>query len=169
MIRGLYSAATALQVASEQQEVTAYNLANSNMPGYRERGLVFESFDRVLGRAATATGDVTGARTAQTYHDFRPGAIQQTGDPYDLALADPDRFFVLNSPSGFIYTRNGSFIRGADGQITSREGYPLQGDDGPINIPPETIQFTIASDGSITTDGQQAGQPAWCGSRTPDS
>ena len=91
MIRGMYSAASALVVASEQQEVTAANLANATVPGYRERGLVFESFDRILGRAEPPTGDIVGARSVQTYHDFRPGPLQQTGNPFDLALGDPDR------------------------------------------------------------------------------
>jgi flagellar basal-body rod protein FlgF len=157
MLRGLYSAASALQIASEQQEVISYNLANSTMPGYRARGLVFESFDRVLGRVADPTGDIVGARTVQTYHDFQPGSIQRTDDPYDLALGEPDRFFVLSGPNGPIYTRNGTFNRAANGQLVSQGGYVLQGEDGPVNVPADTIKFNIASDGSITIDGQPAG------------
>jgi flagellar basal-body rod protein FlgF len=154
MIRGMYSAASALVVASEQQEVTAYNLANSTMPGYRERGLVFETFDRVLGRAIEPTGDIVGARTAQTYNNFQPGPLQQTGQPYDLALGDPDRFFVLTGPNGPVYTRNGTFFRTAQGQLVSQAGYPLQGENGPIAFPADANQITIASDGSVTVDGQ---------------
>lgn len=158
MIRGLYSAASALQVASEQQEVIAYNLANSSMPGYRARGLVFESFDQVLGRASSPTGDIVGARTLQSYIDFRPGSFQYTGDPYNLALGETDHFFVLNGPSGPLYTRNGSFFRGNNGQIVSQAGYTLQAEDGPVTIPPETVDFHVASDGSLTADGQPAGR-----------
>src|SRR6266542_3279392 len=119
MIRGMYSAASALVVASEQQEVTAYNLANSTTHGYRQRGLVFETFDRVLGRTAEPTGDLTGARTVQAYHDFRPGPLQQTGHPYDLALGEADRFFVLTGPEGPVYTRNGTFARTSQGRLVS--------------------------------------------------
>ncbi len=158
MIRGLYSAASALQVATEQQEVTAYNLANSTMPGYRERGLVFESFDRVLGRIDTPTGDIVGARTVQAYNDFRPGSIQETGNPYDLALAETDRFFVLTTPNGPVYTRNGSFHPDTNGQLVSQGGYVLQGQDGPITIPRDATNFNIASDGSITANGEPIGQ-----------
>lgn len=157
MIRGMYSAASALVVASEQQEVTAYNLANSTMPGYRERGLVVESFDRELGRAVPPTGDIVGARTVQAYHDFRPGSLQQTGQPYDLALGEPDRFFVLAGPNGPLYTRNGVFFRTADGQLVNEAGYALQGDNGPISFTPNTNQVIIASDGSVTGDGQPLG------------
>lgn len=157
MIRGMYSAASALVVASEQQEVTAYNLANATSPGYRERGLVFETFDRILGRATEPTGDLTGARTVQAYHDFRPGPLQQTGHLYDLALGDPDRFFVVNGPNGPLYTRNGSFNRTADGRLVTPSGYALLGENGPITFPPDALQINIAGDGSIMVDGQPTG------------
>lgn len=157
MIRGIYSAGSALVIASEQQEVTAHNLAHSSTPGYRERGLVFETFDRVLGRTADAAGDIVGARTARAYHDFRPGPIQQTGHPYDLALADPDRFFVLAGPGGPVYSRNGNFELSAQGRLVSQGGYALQGDTGNIDIPEGTTRVVIAQDGSITADGQPLG------------
>jgi flagellar basal body rod protein FlgG len=153
----MYSAASGLVVASEQQEVTAYNLANVSTPGYRERGLVFETFDRVLGRTAQPTGDIVGARTAQAFHDFRPGAVQQTGNPYDLALGEPDRFFVLAGPNGPLYTRNGTFFRTAQGQLVSQAGYPLQRGNGPLTFPPTTTQLLIAPDGSVTADGNPLG------------
>jgi flagellar basal-body rod protein FlgF/flagellar basal-body rod protein FlgG len=157
MIRGMYSAASALVVASEQQEATAANLANATVPGYRERGLVFESFDRVLGRAVPPTGDIVGARSVQAYHDFRPGSLQQTGHPYDLALGDPESFFTLAGPNGPLYTRNGTFYRTPEGQLVSQGGYALLGDTGNVSFPPTAVEVVIASDGSVTADGQPIG------------
>ncbi len=81
MLRGLYGAATALVAAGEQQEVTAHNLAHASTPGYKSIGTISETFDRVLGRTMQETGDLTGVHTAGVYHDFRPGALQQTGNP----------------------------------------------------------------------------------------
>lgn len=157
MLRGMYSAASGLVVASELQEVTAYNLSNTTQPGFRERGVVFETFDRALGRATEPLGETLGARTAQTYHDFRPGPLQQTGHTYDLALSDPDRFFVLEGPNGPLYTRNGTFYRTSEGRLVGPGGYPLQGANGPLTIPPDANQVNIASDGSVTADGQPLG------------
>jgi flagellar basal-body rod protein FlgF len=157
MIRGMYSAASALVVASEQQEVTAYNLANATAAGYRERGLVFETFDRVLGRTEEPTGDIVGARTVGAYHDFRPGPLTQTGHPYDLALGDQDRFFVLTGPNGPLYTRNGTFYRTSEGRLVSPGGYPLQGTNGVLNIPADATQVNVGTDGSVTADGEPVG------------
>jgi flagellar basal body rod protein FlgG len=153
----MYSAASGLVVASEQQEVVAYNLANSTAPGYRQRGLVVESFDRVLGRTLAPTGDIVGARVSQTYHDFRPGALQQTGNPFDLALGEPDRFFVLTGPDGPLYTRNGTFTRSQQGRLLSPGGYALQGENGPLTFPADATRINIASDGSVTADDQPIG------------
>jgi flagellar basal body rod protein FlgG len=157
MIRGLYSAASGLVVASEQQEMTAANLANVNHAGYRQRGLVVETFDRVLGRTTDPTGDITGARTVRAYNDFRPGPVRQTGQPFDLALGDPDRFFVLSGPNGPLYTRNGNFFRTAQGQLVSPGGYALQGDNGRLTFAPDATRITVGTDGSVTADGQPNG------------
>lgn len=158
MFRGMYAAASGLVAATEQQEVTAYNLAHSSTPGYRERGLVYETFDRVLGRVGDSTGDLTGTRVQQAYHDFSPGPIHQTLQPYDLALAEADRFFVLRGPNGPLYTRNGTFVRTARGELVSQSGYPLQGDTGNLSFKPDIRQLNIASDGSVTADGEQIAQ-----------
>jgi flagellar basal body rod protein FlgG len=158
MIRGLYSAATGLQTAAEHHEVTAYNLANASAPGYRQRGVVTETFDRVLGRTEAATGDIVGSRVTGTYHDFRPGPLQLTKNPFDLALAEPDQFFTLTGPNGPLYTRNGAFRLGREGRIVSESGYVLRGEQGPIQVPPETIQLEVASDGTVVADGVEIGR-----------
>ncbi len=157
MLRGMYAAASGLVVASELQEQTAYNLSNTNQPGFRARGAVFETFDRSLGRATEPTGESLGSRTAEAYHDFRPGPLQQTGHTYDLALSDPDRFFVLDGPNGPLYTRNGSFFRTAAGQLVSQAGYALQGEGGPLAVPANATQVVVAGDGSVSADGAPVG------------
>ncbi len=158
MLRGLYSAASGLQAASEQHEVTAYNLANASMPGYRQRGVVTESFDRALGRAQTAVGDIVGSQVTATYNDFRPGAFQLTNNPFDLALAEPDQFFTLTGPNGPLYTRNGTFRLSPQGTLVSESGYAVRGEEGPIKIPPESIKINIAQDGFVTADGIEVGR-----------
>jgi len=158
MIRGLYAAATGLQVASEQQDVTAHNLSHVSTPGYRQRGVTFETFDRTLGRDDPPVGDITGARVSGVFHDFRPGPLQQTGHPYDLALAEPDQLFTLDGPNGRLYTRSGAFRLDAQGRLVSQGGYPVRGEDGPITAPPEASRILIASDGTVTADGEPAGR-----------
>ncbi len=158
MVKGLYSAATALVTADERQQVTAHNLSHSSTPGYRQRGVASETFDRALGRATPPTGDIVGTRIVGAYHDFRPGPLQQTGHPYDLALSDADHFFVLAGPNGPLYTRNGTFYPSAAGQLVSQSGYPLQAELGPLTFPANAVRLNVASDGTVTADGVPVGR-----------
>src|SRR5262249_38251395 len=146
MLRGIYSAASGLQLATENQEVISYNLANSTVPGYRQRGLVFESFDRELGRAITETGDSVGARVASSYTDFRAGPIHHPDNPSDLALSEPDQFFTLAGANGTVYSRAGNFRISPQGDLLSQSGYPVIGDNGPINVPADAQRVSIAKD-----------------------
>jgi flagellar basal-body rod protein FlgF len=154
MIRGMYSAATALDVAEQRQEVTAENLAHLSTPGYRARGIRVESFGEALNKAAAgeANNALSGVRVAGSYTDFQPGAIRKTGAPYQLALQG-EGFFALQGPKGTIYTRNGSFHLSPDGQILSEGNYPLLGANGPVSIPPDSENVAIGRDGSIQIDG----------------
>ena len=159
MFRGLYAAATALDAAAQAQDVTADNLANVTTTGYRQRGVTFETFDRILGRAVEPAGDYVGTRLDRVFHDFRPGPNQPTGAPLDVALAEADKFFVVTGPDGGrLLTRNGSFKLNDQGLLVTQGGYPVQGDAGNISIPPGTAAIHISSDGGVSADGNPLGR-----------
>jgi flagellar basal-body rod protein FlgF len=153
MIRGMYSAASALDAAMQRQTVNAENLAMMSNPGYRGKGIVFESFDRALDAAGAG---INGVSAGQVYTNFQAGQFQQTGSPYHLAL-DGEAFFSLQTPRGEVYTRNGTFHRGPGGEILSEGNYPLLGAGGPITVPADAVDIAIGSDGKITADGNAVG------------
>jgi flagellar basal body rod protein FlgG len=160
MIRGLYSAATALDVAVQRQEITAENLAHLSTPGYRAKGIQVESFGSALDQVSAGSEPTPanfGVRVASSYTSFQPGAIRQTGAPYQLAL-EGEGFFALQGPQGVIYTRNGSFHLAQDGRILSAGDYPLLGANGPITIPPDSGRVMIGRDGSVQADGSTVDQ-----------
>jgi flagellar hook-basal body protein len=158
MFRGLYAAATALEAAQQAHQTTADNLANSSTPGYRQKGVRFESFDRVLGRDTSPTGDIVGTQLSATFTDFRPAALNLTGNPLDLALSEADQFFVVQGPSGPLYTRDGGFRMTAGGRVVTTAGYPLLGEGGPVEVPPNAANINVATDGGVTADGVPAGR-----------
>jgi flagellar basal-body rod protein FlgF len=158
MFRGLYAAATGLDAAAQAQEVTAENLANVTTPGYRQRGVTFETFDRALDRAVPPAGDYVGTRLDRVYHDFRPGPMQQTGAPLDVAIADGDKFFSVNGPDGRLLTRNGTFKLNDQGVLVTQGGYTVQGDNGPISVPRGTATIHVSSDGGVSADGVPVGR-----------
>jgi len=148
----MYSAATAMQVATRSHDINSHNLAHSSVPGYRNRGVVFQTFDRALNQAAGTGQPLAGADVDHGYSDFTPGTIHYTGSSLDVALSG-DGFFVLQGTNGPLYTRNGVFHRQPDGQLVNAGGLPVLGQSGPITIPAQAANIAIADDGSVSADG----------------
>ena len=89
--------------------------------------------------------------------DLAQGTIQNTGRPLDIAL-DGKGFFVVNGPSGALYTRDGSFRIAATGNVVTKEGYALQLSDGtPLKL--QTADgLDISRDGTVMQRGQIVGR-----------
>jgi flagellar basal-body rod protein FlgF len=156
MIQGVYSAATAMDIASQAQETTAQNLAHLNVPGYRARGLAFQTFENTLADQ-TGSPNLYGTQVGRQFSNFEGGPVQYTGSPLDLAV-DGNNFFVLQGPNGPLYSRNGIFSLNPNGQLISQSGLPVMGQGGPLTIPPTAGPLQISSDGSITANKNVVGR-----------
>ncbi|HEY8490775.1 MAG TPA: flagellar hook-basal body protein [Dehalococcoidia bacterium] len=137
MIRGLYTAAAGLITGLRRQESLANNLANVNTTGYKADVNALRSFPAVLVtevdggplpvRLPTAQllGVLgTGVLFEERGIDFSQGPLVQTGRDLDLALQG-DGFFVLQGPNGPVYTRDGHFLRDANGLLVNADGLPV--------------------------------------------
>jgi flagellar basal-body rod protein FlgF len=151
----------------EKLEILANNLANANTPGFKRLLTTFDSV-QPQSRQPVALDPETRTEPSlrpiqpgsllrmRTALDLKPGPIQITDNPLDVAI-DGEGFFVVRTPQGEQYTRNGSFTLDAEGRITTREGLPVLGDGGPIEIPSGS-HIEIASDGSVTANGSSVGR-----------
>ena len=143
MIRGLYSAAGGMLATSHQQDVAAQNLAHAGKPGYRREVLRFD--------ASGGADDFVGP-SVSLHADQTPGGFEQTGNPLDVALSGPG-MFVVEGPSGPMYSRSGVFQLNSTGQLVTSEGFAVQGGGGAITLPANTTAITITNNGSIVADG----------------
>ncbi|MCK9518587.1 MAG: flagellar hook-basal body protein [Dehalococcoidia bacterium] len=164
MIKGLYSAFTAMDAAWRYQDVLANNIANANTAGYKREIAAKQSFADVLisqqagvpaplpSRIDAIVGQIgTGSFIAEFSTDFSSGPLQQTGNELDLAT---DRgFFAVEAPGGeLFYTRDGRFGRDANGDLVTSHGYyVLDVAGGRINLPAGAVE--VDSDGVITSGG----------------
>jgi flagellar basal-body rod protein FlgF len=91
--------------------------------------------------------------------DFSQGSLIETGRSLDFALCGKG-FFVIETPDGPLYTRNGMFRLDQNGQIVDSAGRIIAGEAGPISIPPDAglSQISVSSDGSISAAGVPAGK-----------
>lgn len=146
MDRLIYTSMTGASHVMHQQAHVAENLANANSPGFRAQ---INSF-----RAVPLVGEGLPTRTfvvdSTVGTDFRPGPMQQTGRSLDVAL-DGKGWFAVQMPDGTeAYTRNGSFQVTPNGVLQTRSGLNVQGDAGPISVPPDT-EVTFSRDGTLST------------------
>lgn len=150
----LYQTYSALSSKLQALSVLANNLSNVNSVGYKADRL----FDEILYKAAG--GDSRAGKGVPVTHsrsaiDFTPGPIQETGNPLHLALLG-EGFFVLNTPKGTRYSRQGNFQVGNDGQLQTVDGNPVLGESGTIQIP--NGQIEIDNTGHITAGGVEVAQ-----------
>ncbi len=138
------------------------NLANVATVGYKQDKVVFRTNPRdQLPEAGLSPLPVAEqvispyAPPMQQTLDFTQGPLQQTGNPLDVAIEGPG-FFKVQTPQGIRYTRKGSFTLDSRGVLSTSEGYPVLGQGGPITIDGSRIE--IHRDGTITVDGDEAGQ-----------
>jgi flagellar basal-body rod protein FlgF len=162
MSGSIYLAASGAMLEQMRLEVLANNIANVGTPGFKQDLPIFRvsapSQDPLA--ASTGTGeDSTAIQEIQPYTppfdyrtDFSTGALQKTGNPLDLALVG-NGFFVIRTPEGERYTRQGSFRLNDEGVLCSQDGYPVLGQGGEIAI--DGRQVAVGQDGSIEVDGQQ--------------
>ena len=157
MIKSMRTAATGM--ASQQMNVDniANNLANVNTTGFRKskiefQDVLYQNFRRA-GSASAIGVQVPvelaigyGARPAATVRNFGTGDLQQSGNPFDMAI-EGDGFFQVQRPDGSTaYTRDGTFKLSADGSIVTSDGYFMLPE---VSIPEDAVSVSIGRDGTL--------------------
>jgi len=80
--------------------------------------------------------------------DYQQGAIESTGNTYDLAIVG-DGFFALDTPDGVRYSRNGAFFKNSQGYLQDIRGYNLLDATGnPIRIPANIADSSVTITGA---------------------
>jgi flagellar basal-body rod protein FlgF len=153
MDSGYYAAMTGLVARTQALDTAAANLANAQTPGYRAEREFFRSvllgpdaLDSQLGQTVNNYGLLGGDRLSMAQ-----GALEQTGNPLDLAIEGLG-FFMVQTPQGVRYTRDGSFHRAQSGQLVTEADEPVLTAAGQtISIPPGEV--SVGADGTVSVAG----------------
>jgi flagellar basal-body rod protein FlgF len=152
MDRAVYIAMTGAKNNMLSQTSHSNNLANA-------RTYAFKS-DWAQARAIPVWGEHHPSRafslTERPASDFNDGALIETGNELDTAIAGDGFFAVLDAEGVEAYSRRGDFSVTPLGELINGSGQPIIGEGGPIVLPPyEKVE--IAGDGTISIRPSGAG------------
>lgn len=134
MIKGLYSSSNGMPPMLVRMEVIANNLANMNTSGFKRDGMFIQMMKDPGIAPEASSGELTTRLNVERTINFGEGNLNSTGNPLDLAVQGKG-YFVVQTPQGERYTRNGNFSIALDGTLTTNEGYPVAGVEGRIRFP----------------------------------
>ncbi len=142
MDRSIFVALTGAMAQQKRLEVASYNIANADTTGYKKQANLFQAtFTDALKAYPVDDGiDI----------DMTQGAIRNTGNKLDLAMMG-DGLFVVKTPQGERYTRQGDFTINLDGILTTKEGFPVLGEGGEIRITGKDTEIVVNDAGGIST------------------
>lgn len=173
MVRGIYTGASGMLAEQTRLDTISNNLANVDLEGYKRDVTIEKAFPELLIRRLADDGvykhplgsaDVapvvgrigTGVEVNELFTEFEQGAMKQTENDFDVAL-DGKGFLTVKTPDGERLTRNGSFTLGKEGFLETKDGFPVMGEHGPIQV--KANNFTIDKDGNVFINQSLADDP----------
>ena len=138
-----------------EQERVANNLANVNTVGYKRD----RTFTEALEEYVDEEGAPRSERLTAQWADAAQGAMESTGNPLDVAI-DGEGFFAFSDEETgeTVYARAGRLSLDAEGTLRDLAGRAVEGEGGPVQLPPSGGAININRSGEITIDGQSVGR-----------
>jgi flagellar basal-body rod protein FlgG len=174
MIQALYTAATGMNAQQTVLDTSSNNLANVNTTGFKRMLTQFQDLiyldQRMPGSIAQQgmplpDGLQVGHGVAVSANEkvFTTGTLNNTSNPYDMAI-DGDGFFQVTMPSGMIYyTRAGNFAINNTGTLVTSDGFLI---NPQISIPQNATSVSIGTDGSVSVMTPGSTSPSQVGQLT---
>jgi len=144
----------------ESLDMLANNIANSSAPGFKaDREFFGQYLSQEAAESPAGTDPPMLPVIERNWTDFTQGSLTSTGSQLDLAL-NGKGFFVANSPSGPVFTRDGSFRSSKNGARETLDGYSVQGADGKPILLDRSKPVEIGPDGTVRQGGQDVSRIA---------
>ncbi len=152
MIKGIYISGVGMMPNKLKIDVIANNLANIDTTGFKKDNIFIRILKNLSLEINKSGGNELSGLYVTEYTSFEQGNLKHTGNPFDIAI-NGNGFFVVQTPNGLRYTRNGNFMITSDGKIVNSNGYALIGLGGEIKLPAisemKNLDVTITKNGEI--------------------
>jgi flagellar basal-body rod protein FlgF len=156
----LYQAAAAMNANARWQETISDNLASASVPGFKKQEISFDAVQAGMMSQATPNAQrqfLLPRATAAT--NFAQGELRATGVSTDLAIEGRGFFQVQMPTGGTAYTRDGEFHLNTSGQLVTKQGFPVLGENGPIQLDPNLGgEISVAATGEVSQSSEVRGK-----------
>jgi flagellar basal-body rod protein FlgF len=144
----VYVIASRMLGQARQMDMVADNVANVNTHGFKK--LTMDAKEVIGGTKIHPAGSFTENKPVRVI--YQDGALEQTGNPFDIGLQGEGFFAVQGAGGDPKYTRVGQFALDAAGNLVNTAGDAVLDVNGaPINLPFDK-PITIARDGAISSE-----------------
>lgn len=140
-LKGVYTALSGAIAQTLKMDTIANNIANVNTTGFKKDQQTFSEYLTALEKEQDVMkvprvpasiesfyelngGDQAFVDAAGTYTNFEQGSLKSTGSKLDLAIEGAG-FFEVATPTGVKMTRAGNFTVDGNGQLVTKDGYPV--------------------------------------------
>lgn len=156
MENGLYIGLSRQMVERANMDIIANNVANMSTPGFRAQNLIFAQH---LEQPKGMDEQMSFVYDYGEYQNTKPGSLRVTGNELDVGLEGPGFLGVVGLDGKVAYSRNGNFMLGPGGVLTTTAGLPVAGmGGGTITIPENAGEISIDEHGVISTSQGEIGQ-----------
>ena len=154
-----YIALSGQSALKREMSVIANNLANMNTTAYKGEKMMFvEHLVKSKGGNSFIPQKLTYTRDVAQYQNFAEGPIKNTGNTFDVAIHG-DGYFVVETPDGEHYTRNGHFSLSNEGKLVNLNNQAILSDAGtPFFFGPGDKNIEITADGLVSTRNGELGK-----------
>lgn len=173
MSRTMIQASVTMNQLQKKLDTIGQNIANSNTTGYKARqsefsSLLFQQMDNFNSPADNANRNTpagirigAGARIGAMNSNLQQGSIITTDRALDTALLSENLFYQVqvteNNQTETHYTRDGALYlnpvgNGQNVMLTTKNGHPVLGANGPITFANNFESITIRENGQVAVD-----------------
>ncbi|MEG0368410.1 MAG: flagellar hook-basal body protein [Hungatella sp.] len=158
MLQGFYNLASGMATQNKNMNVISNNMANVSTPGYKSDAMTATTFQQEMfyrtgnqdRGAAAQLGPINMIKVpGETITDYTDGTYTPTDSNLDCAI-NGKGFFKVATPTGIVYTRNGSFSVDEEGCLFLRDIGRVQGTGGDITV--ETDRISVDALGGIYSE-----------------
>jgi len=143
-------------------DVIANNVANAQTNGFKRRLSDSREFKMPVASDDTfrrgSDRHVSFVVEKGTPLDPSIGKIEPTNNPMDVTISGNNTFFVVQTPQGERYTRNGATMLNAQGQLVNSDGHAMVGEQGPYQFGSEERNIRFAPDGTVSSSNGSRGK-----------